>query len=129
MVKTQQQETEMEKVLYETFLACKTAEDVKALLEDLCTYTETEQMAQRAKAAQLLKAGKTYTEVIAATNISSATLSRVSRCVRHGSGGYEKFVPQAERRIKKFFIFLPECIDNVSIMCYNEYTENRRDKQ
>ena len=72
MVKTQQQETEMEKVLYETFLACKTAEDVKALLEDLCTYTETEQMAQRAKAAQLLKAGKTYTEVIAATNISSA---------------------------------------------------------
>lgn len=69
----------------------------KALLEDLCTYTETEQMAQRAKAAQLLKAGKTYTEVIAATNISSATLSRVSRCVRHGSGGYEKFVPQAEK--------------------------------
>ena len=65
MVKTQQQETEMEKVLYETFLACKTAEDVKALLEDLCTHTETEQMAQRAKAAQLLKAGKTYTEVIA----------------------------------------------------------------
>ena len=94
MVKTQQQETEMERVLYETFLACKTAEDVKALLEDLCTYTETEQMAQR---AQLLKAGKTYTEVIAATNISSATLSRVSRCVRHGSGGYEKFVPQAEK--------------------------------
>lgn len=97
MVKTQQQETEMEKVLYDTFLACKTAEDVKALLEDLCTYTETEQMAQRAKAVQLLKAGKTYTEVIAATNISSATLSRVSRCVRHGSGGYEKFVPQAEK--------------------------------
>ena len=91
MVKTQQQETEMEKVLYETFLACKTAEDVKALLEDMCTYTEAEQMAQRAKAAQLLK-------VSAATNISSATLSRVSRCVRHGSGGYEKFVPQAEKK-------------------------------
>ena len=69
MVKTQQQETEMEKVLYETFLACETAEDVKALLDDLCTYTEAEQMAQRAKAAQLLKAGKTYAEVIAATNI------------------------------------------------------------
>ena len=66
---------------------------MKALLEDLCTYTEVEQMAQRAKAAQLLKEGKTYTEVIAATNISSATLSRVSRCVRYGSGGYEKFVP------------------------------------
>ena len=45
----------------------------------------------------MLMQGATYTEVIAATNISSATLSRVSRCVRHGSGGYEKFVPQAEK--------------------------------
>ena len=98
MVKTQQQETEMEKVLYETFLACETADDVKALLDDLCTYTEAEQMAQRAKAAQLLKAGKTYAEVIAATNISSATLSRVSRCVRHGSGGYERFVPDLKNK-------------------------------
>ena len=71
---------------------------MKALLDDLCTYTEAEQMAQRAKAAQLLKAGKTYAEVIAATNISSATLSRVSRCVRRGSGGYERFVPELKNK-------------------------------
>ena len=93
MLKDEKQEEKMTKVLFRTLLACKNEEDVKALLEDLCTYTEVEQMAQRAKAAQLLKEGKTYTEVIAAMNISSATLSRVSRCVRYGSGGYEKFVP------------------------------------
>lgn len=94
MMKDRNGEREMETLLYETFLSCKTQEDVQALLEDLCTYTEVEQMAQRVKAAQLLKEGKTYSEVIAATNISSATLSRVSRCVRYGSGAYEKFVPQ-----------------------------------
>ena len=93
MLKDEKQEEKMTKVLFRTLLACKNEEDVKALLEDLCTYTEVEQMAQRAKAAQLLKEGKTYTEVISATNISSATLSRVSRCARYGSGGYEKFVP------------------------------------
>ena len=96
MVKDVKEEREMTAILYDTFLACKTAEDVEALLEDLCTYTEVEQMAQRVKAAQLLQEGKTYTEVIAATNISSATLSRVSRCVRYGSGAYEKFVPKRE---------------------------------
>lgn len=94
MVKDGKREDRMESVLYQTLLACKGEEDLKMLLSDLCTYTEVEQMAQRAAAAQLLKAGKTYAEVIAATNISSATLSRVSRCVRYGSGGYAKFVPQ-----------------------------------
>ena len=63
MLKDEKQEEKMTKVLFRTLLACKNEEDVKALLEDLCTYTEVEQMAQRAKAAQLLKEGKTYTEV------------------------------------------------------------------
>lgn len=96
MVKDEKKEEKMTSVLYQTLLACKSEEDLKMLLSDLCTYTEVEQMAQRAAAAQLLKAGKTYAEVIAATNISSATLSRVSRCVRYGSGGYEKFVPKED---------------------------------
>ena len=55
MLKDEKQEEKMTKVLFRTLLACKNEEDVKALLEDLCSYTEVEQMAQRAKAAQLLK--------------------------------------------------------------------------
>ena len=78
--------------LYETFLACETKEDVEMLLDDLCTHKEVEQMAQRITAAQMLKSGKTYAEIIEQTDISSATLSRVSRCVQYGAGGYEKFV-------------------------------------
>ena len=81
-------------VLYVALLACETEEDVKALLDDLCTYQVKEQMIQRAYAAKMLIEGKTYADIIAETDISSATLSRVSRSLRHGSGGYEKFIPR-----------------------------------
>lgn len=96
MIKDDHKTENMQKLLYKTLLSCRTEEDVAALLEDLCTYKEVEQMAQRVRAAQLLAAGKTYAEVIEETEISSATLSRVSRCIRHGSGGYEKCVPKED---------------------------------
>ncbi len=61
-------------------------EDFKALMEDLCTTKELENMAERFYAAELLMAGKTYNQVMELSNISSATLSRVSRCVQYGNG-------------------------------------------
>ena len=66
-------------------------EDIYALLEDLCTVKEIENMAERCYAAKLLLEGNTYNQVMALANISSATLSRVSRCVQYG-GGYAKFL-------------------------------------
>lgn len=78
--------------LYGTLASLQTADDVKTLFEDLCTYKEIEQMAQRITAARLLLEGNTYARVIERTDISSATLSRVSRCIQHGSGGYKKFI-------------------------------------
>lgn len=78
--------------LYSTLASLQTAVDVKTLFEDLCTYKEIEQMAQRITAARLLLEGNTYARVIERTDISSATLSRVSRCIQHGSGGYKKFI-------------------------------------
>lgn len=62
--------------------------DMEKLFLDLCTYKEVEQMATRLKSAKLLKGGYTYNKVIEEVDISSATLARVSRCVSHGSGGY-----------------------------------------
>lgn len=78
--------------LYDVILKLKTRDDCKALLEDLCTYKEVEQMARRAYAARLFLEGKTYTEIISETELSSTTLSRISRSIAHGSGGYKKFV-------------------------------------
>ena len=78
--------------LYEILTKPKSKEDFATLLADLCTYTEIEQMARRAYAAKLFLQGKTYNTIIGETELSSATLSRISRCINHGSGGYAKFI-------------------------------------
>lgn len=75
--------------------ALQTPEDVQAMLSDLCTAKEIENMAERCYAARLLLEGYTYNQVIAQANISSATLSRVSRCVQYGSG-YSQFLKSEE---------------------------------
>lgn len=74
--------------LYLAFVAIDNAADAEKFLNDLCTAKELEQMAQRVRAAKLLLEGKTYAQVITETDISSATLSRVSRCIQYGEGGY-----------------------------------------
>ena len=68
-------------------------EDIHALLEDLCTRKEMENMAERVFAARLLMEGNTYNQVMAQSDISSATLSRVSRCVQYGQG-YSKLLKE-----------------------------------
>ena len=60
--------------------------DIAALFDDLCTRKELENMAERLYAAKLLMQGNTYNQVMASAEISSATLSRVSRCVQYGNG-------------------------------------------
>ncbi len=77
--------------LYAILLSLKTEEDCQQFFADLCTDKEIEQMAQRVRAAKLLKQGKTYAMVIEETDISSATLSRVSRSLQYGDG-YRKFL-------------------------------------
>ena len=74
------------KELYEFFASLKTAEDFEKVFVDLCTNSEIEAMAQRLKSAKLLLKGETYEQIIAKTDISSATLSRVSKCVKYGTG-------------------------------------------
>jgi len=72
--------------LYELIVGLNNMEDCRALFDDLCTDKEIEKMAERVYAAKLLLEGKTYNQVIAQSDISSATLSRVSRCVQYGKG-------------------------------------------
>ena len=79
------------KELFEVLLKLKTVKDCEDFFADLCTYKEIDSMAQRIKAAKLLIGGETYEKIIEKTAISSATLSRVSRCVKYGEG-YKKFL-------------------------------------
>lgn len=77
--------------LYQLLAGVDNAQDARALFEDLCTVKELENMAERVFAAKLLMEGKTYNQIIAQSDISSATLSRVSRCVQYGKG-YSKLL-------------------------------------
>ena len=72
--------------LYKTILKLESIEECREFFEDVCTFKEVEQMAQRLISAKLLLQGKTYDEIIKDTDISSATLSRVSKCVKYGNG-------------------------------------------
>lgn len=77
--------------LYKAILNLKTVEDCEHFFSDLCTYRELDAMLGRVKAAKMLLAGETYEAIIDKKVVSSATLSRVSRCVKHGNG-YKKFL-------------------------------------
>ena len=77
--------------LFELIASITDPNDCKALFLDLCTAKEIENMAERVLAARLLLEGKTYNQIMEEADISSATLSRVSRCVQYG-GGYSKLL-------------------------------------
>ena len=79
--------------LYRLLAETTDPEDIAALFDDLCTLKEIENMAERLHAARLLLEGNTYNQVMAQAEISSATLSRVSRCVQQGRG-YSKLLKE-----------------------------------
>ena len=79
--------------LFELIISLDNEDDCRALFDDLCTIKEVENMAERCHAAKLLLEGNTYNQVMAQADISSATLSRVSRCVQYGTG-YSKLLKE-----------------------------------
>ena len=81
--------------LFNLITAIDNIEDCRAFFDDLCTVKELANMAERCYAAKLLMEGNTYNQVMAQADISSATLSRVSRCVQYGSG-YSKLMKTEE---------------------------------
>lgn len=74
--------------LYRGILALQTREECYAFFEDICTIKELQAMAQRFRVAQMLRDNKNYNEIQADTGASSATISRVNKCILYGSGGY-----------------------------------------
>ena len=89
--------------LFENILRLETAAECEAFFEDLCTVRELEDMAQRMDAARLLDGGMNYQEISESVGISTATISRVSKCLKYGSGyktALEK-EKKAESEVKK----------------------------
>ena len=76
-----------EEELYEAILSLETVEQCRSFFEDISTIKELQAMSQRFRVAKLLDQGRNYIEVSEATGASSATISRVNRCLNYG-GGY-----------------------------------------
>ena len=83
--------------LYAEILKLETLEECAKFFDDLCTINELEAMLQRIKAAKMLLENKTFQEVTAETKISSATLTRVSKCIKYGDGGYKDIINKEKK--------------------------------
>lgn len=75
--------------LFKAILTLKSEDECYQLFEDLCTIKEVEAMAQRLETAILLLDGKSYQHIYEDVGVSTATISRVSRCLNYGTGGYQ----------------------------------------
>ena len=89
--------TEALEQLYKAIVSIENEEECAAFLEDICTIKELQDMAQRLEVAKQLTDKKVFREIAESTGASSATISRVNRCIMYGAGGYEK----ALSRMKK----------------------------
>ena len=74
--------------LFKAILNLKTMEECYNFFEDLCTVTEIKAMSQRMLVAKMLKEKRFYNDIIKTTGASSATISRVNRCLLYGENGY-----------------------------------------
>lgn len=75
--------------LFDAILALSSREECYKFFEDALTQREILDIAQRLKAAEMLKSGSSYSEVCSVTGMSTATVSRVSKALESGAGGYE----------------------------------------
>lgn len=74
--------------LFEAMMLLKTQEEYADLFEDLCTIAEMQAMAQRLQVAKMLDEGCIYSDIVQKTGASTATISRVNKCLVYGSDGY-----------------------------------------
>lgn len=83
---------ELTEKLMDTIVSLKTKSDCYDFFEDVCTIKEIIDMSKRLEAAKLLNQGLSYKEVIDKIGLSTATLSRVSKALNYGTGGYKKAI-------------------------------------
>ena len=74
--------------LCDAILSLETKEECYRFFEDICTINEVQSIEQRLQVARMLKKKRTYTDIANTTGASTATISRVNRCLNYGSDGY-----------------------------------------
>ncbi|MBE6030087.1 MAG: TrpR-like protein YerC/YecD [Clostridiales bacterium] len=84
--------------LFEAILALKDEEDCYRFFEDICTVNEIHAIAQRWTVAKLLDEKKTYNEIEELTKASTATISRINKCLVYGADGYRRILDRLKEK-------------------------------
>lgn len=92
----QHMESESLNQLFDAIVSLKSREECSKFFEDICTVKEILDLAQRLDVAVLLNQGTSYQAIAQQINVSTATISRVSRCLNYGSGGYRMVLERME---------------------------------
>lgn len=86
--------------LFAAILALETEEECRRFFDDLCTIKELADLSQRLQVACLLDAGKNYLDISKETGASTATISRVGKCLYYGAGGYRTILARMKEEKK-----------------------------
>ncbi|PAB59254.1 YerC/YecD family TrpR-related protein [Anaeromicrobium sediminis] len=84
--------------LFDAFMLLESKEEYYRFFEDICTIKEIQSLAQRLKVAKLLREKKTYNEIEEITGTSTATISRINRCLSYGADGYNLVLDRLEKK-------------------------------
>ncbi len=88
---------EMTDKLFEAILTLQNVDECYRFFEDIATIGEIKALAQRLEVAKMLDAGMTYEDIVASTGASTATISRVKKCLHYGADGYRLVLERANR--------------------------------
>jgi TrpR-related protein YerC/YecD len=83
--------------LFEAILLLDNVEECYRFFEDICTIAEIKALGQRLEVARFLRKGRTYNEISELTGASTATISRVNRCLNYGADGYNMILDRLEK--------------------------------
>lgn len=88
--------------LFRAILELKSVDECYEFFEDICTIQEMKAISARLEVARMLKAGDIYEDIVQKTGASTATISRIKRCLVYGSGGYEKILSRMAEKEPNF---------------------------
>lgn len=87
--------------LCNAILSLRTVEECYDFLEDICTISEMKSLSQRLEVARMLNEKHTYEDIVLRTGASTATISRVKRCLNYGADGYQLVLRRTKETLDK----------------------------
>lgn len=87
--------------LFRAILTLDSLDECYKFFQDLCTVSELKEMSKRFKAARMLRDNFIYTDIAKETGLSTATISRVNRCLKYGNDGYVTVLERMERERRR----------------------------